>query len=68
MWLPKTRVPRFRYFPSTFQMIVCPAVVGGGKRLLPKGVRLSLELVEEQGFRKGVIFCGKLQTTRAKDE
>ncbi len=45
MWLPKTRVPRFRYFLSKFQIIVRAAVVGGGKRLFPNGVRLSLELV-----------------------
>lgn len=34
-------------------MIVCPAVVGGGKRFFPAGVRLALELVEERRFRKG---------------
>jgi len=38
-----------------FQMIVCPAVVGGGKRFFPDHVRLNLELVEERRFRKGVI-------------
>ena len=38
-----------------FQMIVCPVVVGGGKRFFPDGVRLDLELVEERRFRKGVI-------------
>jgi dihydrofolate reductase len=38
-----------------FQMIVCPVVVGGGKRFFPDGVRLNLELVEERRFRKGVI-------------
>jgi riboflavin biosynthesis pyrimidine reductase len=29
-----------------FQMIVCPVVVGSGKRFFPDGVRLNLELVE----------------------
>jgi dihydrofolate reductase len=38
-----------------FQMIVCPVVVGGGKRFFPDGVRLELELVEERRFRKGVV-------------
>src|SRR5882724_835095 len=38
-----------------FQMIVCPVVVGSGKRFFPGGVRLNLELVEERRFRKGVI-------------
>lgn len=37
------------------QMIVCPVVVGGGKRFFPDGVRLELELLEERRFRKGVI-------------
>jgi hypothetical protein len=35
-----------------FQMIVCPVVVGSGKRFFPEGVRLNLELVEERRFRK----------------
>jgi dihydrofolate reductase len=38
-----------------FLMIVCPVVVGGGKRFFPDGVRLDLELVEQQQLRKGVI-------------
>jgi dihydrofolate reductase len=38
-----------------FQVIVCPVVVGGGKRFFPDGARLDLELVEERGFRNGVV-------------
>jgi len=38
-----------------FQMIVCPVVVGGGKRFFPDGVRLDLELVEERPFGNGVV-------------
>lgn len=38
-----------------FLMIVCPVVVGGGKRFFPDGVRLDLDLVWERRFRKGVI-------------
>jgi hypothetical protein len=36
-------------------MIVCPAVVGSGKRFLPDGVRLEFELVEERRFRKDAV-------------
>ena len=38
-----------------FQLIVCPVVVGGGKRFFPDGVRLDLELVEERRFGNGVV-------------
>jgi dihydrofolate reductase len=37
------------------QMIVCPVIVGGGKRFFPDGVRLGLELIEERRFRSGVV-------------
>jgi dihydrofolate reductase len=37
------------------QMIVCPVVVGGGKRFFPSGVRLDVELVEERRFGSGVL-------------
>ena len=39
-----------------FQIIVCPAIVGGGKRFFPDGVRLDLELLEERRFDSGVII------------
>ena len=39
-----------------FQMRICPVIVGGGKRYLPGGVRLDLELLEERRFRNGEIF------------
>ncbi len=38
-----------------FQMIICPVVVGGGKRFFLDGVRLDLELVEERRFGSGVV-------------
>jgi dihydrofolate reductase len=38
-----------------FQMIVCPVVVGAGKRFFPDRVRLKLELVNERRFRHGVV-------------
>ena len=36
-------------------MIVCPVVVGGGKRFFPDGVRLDLTLVEQRRFGNGVV-------------
>lgn len=38
-----------------FQMIVGPAIVGGGKRFFPERVRLNLALIEERRFGSGVI-------------
>jgi dihydrofolate reductase len=37
------------------QMIVCPVVVGGGKRFFPDDVRPNLELIEERRFDSGVV-------------
>ena len=37
-----------------FHMIVCPVVVGGGKRFFPDGVQLNLDLLEERRFVNGV--------------
>jgi dihydrofolate reductase len=37
------------------QMIVCPTVVGGGKRFFPDDVRRDLKLVEERRFGNGVL-------------
>ena len=37
------------------QMIVCPVVVGAGKRFFPDRVRLTLELVDERWFSRGVV-------------
>jgi dihydrofolate reductase len=39
-----------------FQMIVCPVVVGGGKRFFPDGVRLDLTLVEQRRVGEGVVI------------
>ena len=36
-------------------LIVHPVVVGGGTRVLPEGVRLDLELVDERRFASGVV-------------
>lgn len=37
------------------QPIICPVLVGGGKRFYPDGVQLDLELAEERHFANGVI-------------
>lgn len=37
-------------------LFLAPVVVGGGKRALPTGLRLNLELEEEQRFAAGVAF------------
>ena len=44
------------------QMMVCPVVVGRGKRFFPDGLWLDLKLIEERRFPKGAVFvryaCG----------
>jgi dihydrofolate reductase len=37
-------------------LIVCPIVVGGGKKALPSGVRLPLELLAERRFANGAVY------------
>ena len=39
-----------------FQVIVCPVIVGGGKRFFPNGVRLDLKLIEDRRFGNGVVI------------
>jgi len=38
------------------QLFFVPVVVGGGKRALPDGLRLELELVDERRFGNGTVF------------
>jgi dihydrofolate reductase len=38
-----------------FQLIIGPALAGGGKRFFPTGVQLDLELVGERRFDSGVV-------------
>ena len=38
-----------------YHLFVTPIVVGGGKRSLPDGVRLKLELLDERRFGSGVV-------------
>jgi dihydrofolate reductase len=37
------------------QLFLAPVVVGGGKRALPGGVRLDLELLDERRFTSGFV-------------
>jgi dihydrofolate reductase len=37
------------------QLFLCPIVIGGGKRILPEGVRAQLELLDERRFDNGVV-------------
>lgn len=39
-----------------FQIIVCPVVVGSGKRFFPEGVRLELELLGQHRFGNGMVI------------
>lgn len=37
-------------------LFLAPVVVGGGKRSLPEGVRVKLELLEERRFEGGMVY------------
>ena len=37
-------------------LFVAPIMVGGGKRSLPDGVRLKLELLDERRFSSGMVY------------
>jgi len=37
-------------------LVLAPVIIGGGKRSLPDGVRLGLELLEERRFEGGTIY------------
>jgi len=38
------------------RQFVAPVVVGGGKRSLPDGLRLDLELLDERRFESGMVY------------
>jgi dihydrofolate reductase len=38
------------------QLFLVPSIVGGGKRALPNGVRLDLELLDTQRFASGAVY------------
>ena len=37
-------------------LFLAPVVVGGGKRALPEGVRVGLELLDERRFGNGMVY------------
>jgi dihydrofolate reductase len=37
-------------------LFLAPIVIGGGKRALPKGVRVGLELLDERRFGNGMVY------------
>ncbi|MGN8245942.1 dihydrofolate reductase family protein [Cellulomonas soli] len=37
-------------------LLLCPVSVGGGKPALPRGMRLGLELLDEDRFDNGVVY------------
>jgi dihydrofolate reductase len=39
-----------------YQFFLAPAIVGGGKQMLPDDVRLDLELRDERRFDSGFVF------------
>lgn len=36
-------------------LLIAPIVVGGGKQVLPKGVRMNWELLDVRSFGNGVV-------------
>jgi dihydrofolate reductase len=38
------------------RLFIAPVIVGGGKRWLPEGLRLDLELMEERRFGNGMAY------------
>ena len=45
-------------------LFIAPVVVGGGKRSLPDGVRLGLELLDERRFEGGMVYLRYRTKTR----
>ena len=39
-----------------YHLFLAPVLVGGGKRALPDGVRVDLELLDERRFASGFIY------------
>ncbi|HEX6262579.1 MAG TPA: dihydrofolate reductase family protein, partial [Actinomycetota bacterium] len=40
------------------QLTLSPVAVGGGKRALPDGLRIDLELTDELRFASGIVYLG----------
>lgn len=41
---------------NEYRLFITPALVGGGKRMLPDDVRLDLELLKEHRFDNGTVY------------
>jgi dihydrofolate reductase len=39
-----------------YHLFLAPAVVGGGKQILPNDVRLDLDLLDERRFDSGMVY------------
>ena len=39
-----------------YQLLVAPAMLGGGRRVLPSNVQLRLELLDERRFGNGMVY------------
>jgi len=39
-----------------YQLFVVPAIVGGGLRSLPEGIRLDLQLIDQRRFDNGTVY------------
>src|SRR5260370_4587674 len=39
-----------------YHLFVAPVIIGGGKPVLPGNVRVTLELLDERGFDKGMVY------------
>jgi dihydrofolate reductase len=47
-----------------WRLFVAPVIVGGGKRALPDGVRVRLELLDERRFGNGTVYLRYRTTAR----
>jgi hypothetical protein len=43
--------------------VLVPVIVGGGKRALPEGARLDLELLDTQRFAGGAVYLSYRPTS-----
>ena len=48
------------------QLFLAPVAVGGGKRALPDGLRLELELADERRFSNGMVYLRYRAEARAR--
>lgn len=49
-----------------YHLFMAPIILGGGKPVLPGNVRFRLGLVDECGFKNGMVYlCYRAGTSRA---